>query len=147
MLRTTLAFLTLTASLPAATRVFQTFEGDGFDTWKTEGTAFGLAPVAGKSDDMPAPFSNYSDESLASSSHGGEAAKGTLTSPEFTIAEPYIFFLIAGGDQKGKTAIQLIIDGKVVRESVGKRGLRCDERPMGRHRVQGQQCEDPADRR
>jgi quinoprotein glucose dehydrogenase len=126
MLRTTFALLALTASLPAATRIFQTFEGDGFDAWKTEGAAFGLAPVTGKSDDMPAPFTNYSDESLASSTHGGEAAKGTLTSPEFDIDEPYIIFLIAGGDQPGKTAVQLVIDGKVVGESVGKRGLRCE---------------------
>ncbi len=125
MFRTILTSLALTASLPAATRIFQTFEGDGFDTWTTEGDAFGLAPVAGKSDGMPAPFGAYSGESLAASTHGGMAAKGTLTSPEFTLAEDYVIFLIAGGDQAGKTAAQLVIDGKVVRESVGKRGLQC----------------------
>ncbi|MES2440179.1 MAG: HEAT repeat domain-containing protein [Verrucomicrobiota bacterium] len=126
MFRTAFTSLALTASLPAATQVFQTFEGDGYDTWKVEGTAFGLAPVTGKTDEMPAPFVSYADESLAASSHGGEAAKGTLTSPEFTIAEPYINFLIAGGDHAGKTTAQLVIDGKVVREAIGKRTLRCD---------------------
>jgi len=126
MFRTTLAWLVLTATLPAATRVFQTFEGDGFGDWKVEGSAFGLAPVAGKTDDMPAPFTSYSDESLACSMHGGESAMGTLTSPEFTVTEPYIIFLIAGGDAAGKTAAQLIIDGKVVRESTGKGTLHCE---------------------
>ncbi|MES2659265.1 MAG: c-type cytochrome [Verrucomicrobiota bacterium] len=126
MFRTILASLALTASLPAATRIFQAFEGDGYDVWKADGTAFGLAPVTGKTDDMPAPFVSYSDESLASSTHGGEAAKGTLTSPEFTIEEPNINFLIAGGDTAGKTAAQLVIDGKVVREAVGKRQFRME---------------------
>jgi quinoprotein glucose dehydrogenase len=124
MFRTTLATLALTTTLPAAIRNFQTFEGDGFDTWKAEGDAFGLAPAAGKTDGMEKRFTGYSNDSLACSSHGGAAAKGTLVSPEFTIRDPYITFLIAGGNNPGKTAAQLLIDGKVVRESVGKRDFR-----------------------
>lgn len=126
MIRTTFALLALIASLPATAGVFQTFEGDGFDDWKAEGSAFGLAPAAGRTDDMPAPFVSYANESLACSTHGGEAAKGSLTSPEFKITQDHIAFLIAGGDLAGKTAAQLIIDGKVVRESVGKRQLLCE---------------------
>jgi quinoprotein glucose dehydrogenase len=126
MLQTILATLALTASLSAATRNFQKFEGDGFDDWQEEGTAFGLAPAAGKTDQMDKPFTAYSDDSLATSAHGGDAAVGSLTSPEFEIREPYITFLIAGGDGAGKTAAQLLIDGKVARESVGKRSLRCE---------------------
>ena len=126
MYRTILASLALTASLTAATRPFHAFEGDGFDTWKVEGSAFGLAPIAGQTEGMAHPFTDYADESLAASVHGGEAAKGTLTSPEFTIADPHISFLIAGGDLAGKTAAQLLIDGEVVRESVGKRSLRLE---------------------
>ncbi len=125
MLRTTLASLALTATLPAATQLFQAFEGDGFDEWKVEGTAFGLAPVAEKTQEMEQPFTAYANDYLTASTHGGDAAKGSLTSPEFTIAEPYITFLIAGGDYQGKTAAQLVIDGKVVKESTGKRSLRC----------------------
>ena len=126
MLRTTLASLALTATLPAATQIFQAFEGDGFDEWKVEGTAFGLAPVAEKTQEMKEAFTAYSDNYLAASTHGGNAAKGSLISPEFTISEPFITFLIAGGDYAGKTAAQLLIDGKVVRESTGKRTLHCD---------------------
>ncbi len=126
MLRTTFASLALTASLPAATQVFQTFEGDGFDTWQAEGIGFGRAPVSEKTEDMTAALTGYSNDRLAVSAYMGDNSRGSLTSPEFTIKEPYITFLIAGGDYAGKTAAQLIIDGKVVRESVGKRSLKCD---------------------
>ncbi|RYD40094.1 MAG: sucrose-6-phosphate hydrolase, partial [Verrucomicrobiaceae bacterium] len=126
MFRTTFASLALTASLPAATQVFQAFEGDGFNTWESSGTAFGLAPAAGKVDGMEKPFTAYANDSLAASTHGGNDATGTLTSPEFTIKEPYISFLVAGGNTPGKTCVQLLIDGKVVRETTGKRGLRCE---------------------
>ena len=59
MLRTTFASLALTASLPAATQIFQTFEGDGFDGWQSEGIAFGRAPVAEKTEDMTGPLTGY----------------------------------------------------------------------------------------
>jgi quinoprotein glucose dehydrogenase len=126
MFRTILTSLALTVSLSAGTRVFQTFEGDGFDGWQAEGEAFGMAPSPGKTDQMEKAFGAYSNDSLACSGHGGKAAKGTLTSPEFEIREPYITFLIAGGDLLGKTSAQLLIDGKIVREKAGKRSLRCD---------------------
>ena len=126
MFRTILTSLALTASLPAATRVFEAFEGDGFNDWRVEGSAFGMAPITGKTDDMAKPFTAYANDSLVASTHGGDAAKGSLTSPEFTLTEPYITFLIAGGNEAGKTAAQLVIDGKVVREAVGKRSLRLE---------------------
>lgn len=126
MLRTLLASLVLTAALPAATQVFQVFEGDGFDDWTVDGSAFGLAPVAGKTDEMAKPFSAYANDALAASTHGGNSAKGSLTSPEFTVSEPFITFLSAGGDSQGKTAAQLLIDGEVVREAVGKKSLRLE---------------------
>jgi quinoprotein glucose dehydrogenase len=115
----------LITPLFAATRVFQAFEGDGFDDWQAEGSAFGVAPVVGRIDGMPKPFTAYAAESLAASSHGGELATGSLTSPEFTIEERYITFLIAGTDQTGAASAQLIVDGKVMREAFGKNSLRC----------------------
>ncbi|MCW1883482.1 c-type cytochrome [Luteolibacter flavescens] len=114
-----------TGSSMAATKVLQAFEGDGYGDWKTEGTAFGLAPVPGKMDGLTAELSGYSQDSLACSAHGGDVAKGTLTSPEIRIAENYICFLVAGGKHPGKTAVQLLIDGKVVREATGENTLQC----------------------
>ncbi len=105
----------------AAAATFQAFEGDGFDDWQTTGTAFGLSPVHGKLDGMQTELRTYANEAFALSAHGGMDATGTLTSPEFTISQPYIAFLIAGGDQPGKTCVQLIVEGKVVYEAMGKR--------------------------
>jgi quinoprotein glucose dehydrogenase len=112
-----------TGSSLAATKVLQAFEGDGFGDWKIEGAAFGLAPTGGKMDGLTAEVTGYAQESLACSAHGADAAKGTLTSPVFKLTEPYICFLIAGGKHPGKTAAQLLVDGKVVRESTGENSL------------------------
>ncbi len=108
-------------SLPMASHAaFQSFEGDGFGDWIVTGDAFGLSPVHGKLDGMKKPFTLYSNEAFALSNHGGVESVGSLTSQEFTVETSDILFLIAGGNQPGKTAVQLIVDDKVVAESIGK---------------------------
>ena len=114
-----------TGSSPAATQLLQAFEGDGYGDWKLQGIAFGLAPSGGVMDGLTGELTGYADESLACSAHGGNAAKGSLTSPEFKLTENFITFLIAGGKHPGKTAAQLLIDGKVVREATGENSLQC----------------------
>ena len=121
-LRPTLsAALLMAGTLSASTATFESFEGDGFGDWQTTGTAFGLSPVHGKLDGMKPELNTYANEAFALSAHGGMDTTGTLTSPEFTITQPYIVFLIAGGDKAGETSVQLIVDGKVVKEATGKR--------------------------
>ncbi|HEY1122024.1 MAG TPA: HEAT repeat domain-containing protein [Haloferula sp.] len=119
------SLLFATGSSLGATKVLQAFEGDGYGDWKTEGTAFGLAPVPGKMDGLNAELTGYSQESLACSANGGDVAKGSLTSPDIKISENYICFLIAGGKHPGKTAVQLLVGGKVVREATGQDSLQC----------------------
>ncbi len=104
-----------------ASAAIQTFEGDGFGDWQTQGTAFGLSPVHAKLDGMKDGFSNFANDAFALSAHGGNDAVGTLTSPEITLDKNYLLFLIAGGDTPGKTAVQLLIDDKVVMEATGKK--------------------------
>ncbi len=99
----------------------QTFEGDGFGDWQTQGSAFGLSPVHGKLDSMKEPFSNFANDAFALSAHGGNDSFGTLTSQEIIINKSYLLFLIAGGDTAGKTAVQLLIDGKVMMEATGRK--------------------------
>lgn len=125
MIRIPLVSLALSAALAAATTPFQSFEGDGYGDWKVEGSAFGKAPADGKTESMESAVTGFSDRSLAISAHGGMDATGTLTSPEFTIQQPHIGFLIAGGNEAGKTAAQLVINGEVVREATGDRSLAC----------------------
>lgn len=109
----------------AAGKVLQAFEGDGYGDWKVEGDAFGLAPSGSRPEGLNGDLTGYSQESLACSAHGGDAAKGSLTSPEFKVTENYIGFVVAGGNHPGKTAVQLLLDGKVVREATGQNSLQC----------------------
>jgi len=72
-------------------------------------------------------FSSYGDgaaEGDANVAQLGFSATGTLMSPEFDINTTYINFLVGGGsnrfDATNPTAIVLVVDGKVVRQSHGK---------------------------
>jgi quinoprotein glucose dehydrogenase len=119
-------FLTVVTA-PAATRVLQAFEGDGFGDWKVEGKGFGLAPVTGDFDGLNSEVSGFSDDTFACSAHGGDKGIGTLSSPDFNLTENFLGFLVAGGNHPGKTAVQLIIDGQVAMEATGANSLKCKQ--------------------
>jgi len=95
-----------------AGKVFESFDATGYGTWKTTGTAFGSRP-----DDSDSVVRIGSGD--ANSRNGGNGKTGTLTSPVFTITEPVINFLIAGGNRPGKTCINLLVHQKVVRSATG----------------------------
>lgn len=120
-----LASLLLSLCLPAVATdlVFDTFESDGFGEWAVGGTAFGKAPTAASPAGMNGEVTGYSESYFISSAHGGDAATGSLTSPEFEIKLPFLAFQISGGNHKAKTAVQLLIDGKVVLEATGQNDL------------------------
>jgi uncharacterized protein (DUF608 family) len=107
--------------------VFDDFERDTYAPWTTEGTAFGSGPVE-KSKVMEyqgdlamhGRHAVNTHSSAPSDSVGGrDAHTGTLTSPPFTIERNYIRFLIGGGSHPGKTAVNLLVDGKVVLSATG----------------------------
>ncbi|SDY92281.1 glycoside hydrolase family 32 protein [Tessaracoccus flavus] len=50
----------------------------------------------------------------------GDDNKGTLTSPSFEISGDYISFLIGGGHERPGLALELIVDGDVVRTAAGQ---------------------------
>jgi fructan beta-fructosidase len=79
-------------------------------TWTVTGTAFGTGPVQG------ATVASYLGSGLVKSDENGY---GTIISPSFTIQRGYIRFLIGGGNWSPQTAINLIVDGQVVRKAVG----------------------------
>jgi len=122
-MRLSLFLASLTLPTLATDLVFDTFESDGFGEWAIEGTAFGKAPTATSPEGMNGKVTAYSDQYFVSSAHGGDQATGTLTSPEFKINLTYLGFQIAGGNHKSKTAVQLLIDGKVVIEATGQNDL------------------------
>ena len=113
------------ASVTASAQVIQSFEGDGFGDWKVSGSAFGVAPAAGGLDGMNGRLTAYAGSSLACSAHGGDAATGMLESPEFKLTQAFLSFLIAGGKHPGMAAVQLWVDGKMIREATGDNSLNC----------------------
>ena len=66
------------------------------------------------------PVSGFSGHGLVNTYVGGDGPQGTATSKPFRIQRRYIGFLIGGGNNPGKTCINLRVDGKVVRTATGK---------------------------
>lgn len=105
--------------------VLADFEGPTYGNWTTTGTAFGTGPVQGT---LPNQMrvSGFQGKGLVNSFHGGDGSTGTLTSPEFTIERGYIGFLIGGGKNLQDTCMNLIVEGKIVRQATGP-----NDRPGG----------------
>ena len=94
------------------------FESETYGEWKAEGEAFGSGPAEGPLAGQM-QVSGFHGRRLVNSFFQGDRTTGTLTSPEFTIQRPWINFLIGGGGHEGKTCLNLLVNGKVVRSEVG----------------------------
>jgi hypothetical protein len=94
------------------------FEGANYGDWTVTGTAFGSEPAHGT---LPGQMSvsGFQGQGLVNSYLGGDAATGRLTSPSFKLQRKYLQFLIGGGGWEGKTCINLLVDGEVVRTATG----------------------------
>ena len=119
-----------------STQVFADFEGETWGGWTTTGNAFGARPNR-----FPLPDYQGNVGALGQglvNSHSALDAKGqrratdeltgTLTSPVFTIRQPYIHFLVGGGAHAGKTCVNLKLDptGEIVRTVTGKNNNRLE---------------------
>jgi len=107
--------------------VFEDFESGTYERWTATGTAFGTAPrrvdnIADYQGELGA-----SGEWLVNSheTRGGEDVvaadrhTGRLTSVDFPIARRFVHFLIGGGAHAGRTCLNLVVDGEVVRSATG----------------------------
>jgi len=101
------------------------FELFTYGLWKTTGEAFGPRPARGT---LPGqmPVDGYWGKGLVSSFYKGDGTTGTLTSPPFKIERKYLTFLIGGGKDAEKTCMNLLIDGRAVRNATGP-----NDRPGG----------------
>lgn len=84
------------------------FEGADFANWTVEGDAFGNTPASGSVSGQQ-EVTGFEGKGLVNSFHGGDDARGVLTSPEFTIERDFINFLIGGG-MKEDTYIELLVE-------------------------------------
>ena len=94
------------------------FEGGDWGAWKVTGEAFGPGPARGT---LPGQMQvdGFKGKGLVNSFYKGDGTTGTLTSPEFKIERKFISFLIGGGKDAEKTCMNLLIDGKAVRNATG----------------------------
>lgn len=108
-----------TTALPAQRpdTLIADFEG-GYGEWQASGDAFGAAPAEGAFPGQM-PVDGFAGRGLVNSFRGGDAATGTLTSPEFEITRRYLTMLIGGGGHRGETCVDLCVDGQVVRTATG----------------------------
>lgn len=83
-----------TAADPAS--AYATFEGANYGSWTTTGTAFGSGPAAGT---LPSqqPVTGYVGSKLVNSYLSGDSTTGVLSSPNFTVSNAYVNFLVGGG--------------------------------------------------
>ncbi len=109
--------------------VLADFEGEDYGNWVTTGTAFGQGPARGTLPNQM-PVTGYIGERLVNSFHDGDRSIGTLTSPEFRIERKFITFYVGGGKFPGRTCVNLIVDGRIVRTVAGQ-----NDRPGGSERL------------
>ena len=115
----TLLAANITEAADRADIVVADFEGDAYPQgWTTTGTAFGKGPAKGALPGQMA-VSGFQGKGLVNSFLGGDDATGTLTSAEFKLERNYLNFLVGGGKNEGKTCINLLVGGKVVRTATG----------------------------
>jgi uncharacterized protein (DUF608 family) len=99
--------------------VFADFEKGNYGGWRANGKAFGDEPASGKIGGQQA-VKGFKGKGLVNTYKGGDASKGRLVSPEFTISRPYINFLVGGGANTKTTFIRLLVGGKEVARTAGR---------------------------
>lgn len=109
-------------------RLFADFESGTYQGWEVTGDAFGpipqtletIAPYQGRINGVGKFFVNSHNIRPGGDVAKGDSLTGTLTSAEFKIDFDLLEFLVGGGNHKGKTCINLLIDGKPALSVTGK---------------------------
>ncbi|MEJ2705237.1 MAG: GH116 family glycosyl-hydrolase [Sedimentisphaerales bacterium] len=119
--------------------VLADFEGPDYGDWQATGQAFGAGPAKGTLAGQQ-QVSGFSGNGLVNTFLGGDGPHGTLTSPSFVISRNFINFLIGGGNHKGKTCMNLIVDGQIVRTATGKNDEKLEWSFWGVHEFEGKRA-------
>ncbi|WP_405965593.1 GH32 C-terminal domain-containing protein [Streptomyces sp. NBC_00723] len=114
---------------PPAGTVIADFEGGTYGDWTATGDAFGTSPATGTLANQQ-EVSGFLGDGLVNTYLDGDTTTGTLTSPEFTLDKDYVNFLVGGGSHPTgsdhPTAVELLVDGNVVRSTTGQDGEALD---------------------
>jgi len=121
------------ATEPASV-VFEDFEKATYAGWTATGNAFGdvpnRRPLPDYQGEVGALGQGFVNSHSALDKQGKRIATdeltGTLTSTPFKISQSYIHFLIGGGAHAGKTCLNLLVDGKAVRNATGRNDNRME---------------------
>lgn len=130
------------AANAAAPRVLFDFEKAPLEGWARNGTAFTQGAARGARAHQQ-PVSGFLGSSFVTSFIAaadvvaGDAAKGTLTSPEFQIDRRFMTLLVGGGGHAGQTCVNLLIDGAAVRTATGKNNEKLEPRAWDLKEFQG----------
>ncbi len=110
--------VTLGAVYGAEDLLVADFEQESYGDWKVEGEAFGPGPAKGT---LPGQMhvTGYMGKSLVNTFFNRDGTVGKLTSPPLVIERDYLSFLIGGGAHAGKTCMNLLLNGQVVRTQAG----------------------------
>jgi sucrose-6-phosphate hydrolase SacC (GH32 family) len=105
--------------------VIADFEGSDYGAWTAEGEAFGTGPAEGTLANQQ-KVSGFLGKGLVNTYLRGDNTQGRLTSPEFVIERKFINFLVGGGDRPGEAVVNLVVEGKVVKNATGRDEERLD---------------------
>jgi len=129
--------------------LFEDFEKNDYEGWTVTGTSFGDSPI--KIADMPDYQGDVAGEGKrvvnthnvrkGEDVRGGDQHVGMLTSKPFVIQRKYINFLIGGGAHEGKTCLNLLIDGKVVKSATGRNNNRMNPESFTGAQWEGKQAQ------
>jgi hypothetical protein len=119
--------------------VFADFEGDDYGDWAVEGEAFFRGPARGTLDGQN-PVDGFAGRGLVNSFLGGDGPTGVLRSPAFAIDRPWIGFLVGGGAHEGRTCVNLVVDGLVVRTATGRNRERLEPHNWDVRDLRGRQA-------
>ena len=139
------------AEAPAAARpeiLFEDWNKDDYQGWSVEGGAFGKGPVR-KTAIPPYQGDVGGDTERVVNSHATapgtdtptrDNATGKLTSRKFQLERHYVRLWVGGGDHAGRTCVNLLVDGKVVRSVSGRRNNQMTLQTLDVRDWEGQQA-------
>ncbi len=101
-------------------QLFETFTAGFGDRWEGVGQTFSIASAKTDPQEDAVPGSRFA-ASYAEGAEARGASKGRLVSQPFTIDRDYLHFLVAGGRDRNRTAVRLLIDGQTIHAAAGRR--------------------------